>query len=394
MVAGIAAAGAVGTLAVAGLVGMDGAEILHLGQALAPVAAVTVVLAVVAGRALSRTSLVERFVGVVLVAVVVTLANLLVLTSQMFVSDHDAALMSVLLVYALGAGVAIAVATARVSRSAIRHLDVTARDLGRGNLDARVGALDGGPELDALGSSLDAMADRLERARTAERQAEAMRRDLIATMSHDLRTPLSSLRAMIEAVDEGLVDDPATIRRYASEMRRSVEQLGTLVDDLFELTQLDVARIFGEPASSRVGEVVRRAIDAVELEVSLKNLTVDTELGGAVDAPCSPRVARVLQNLLSNAVRHTPADGTIRVTATREPSHIQIAVEDDGTGIAQEDLPHVFEPFFRADPARSGGGAGLGLTLAERIVEALGGRIGAENGPSSGARFWVELPLA
>ena len=237
------------------------------------------------------------------------------------------------------------------------------------------------------------MADRLEGARAGERRADAMRRDLIATMSHDLRTPLASLRAMVEAIDEGVVDDAATIRRYAFEMRRSVDQLVGLVDDLFELTQLDVEAVASEGASSCVEEVVQRAIAAVGLQAAQKNLAVRAELGSAIDARCSPRVARVLQNLLSNAVRHTPADGTVLVTASREASQVHIAVEDDGEGIAAEDLPHVFEPFYRADPARSGPGAGLGLTLAERIVVALGGRIWVESLSKTGSRFSVELPL-
>ena len=118
-----------------------------------------------------------------------------------------------------------------------------------------------------------------------------------------------------------------------------------------------------------------------------------TDLGGAEDTPCSPRLTRVLQNLLSNAVRHTPADGTVRVTAARANGRLALAVEDTGEGISSEDLPHVFEPFFRADAARSGVGAGLGLALAKRIVDALGGDISAESRPGAGSRFAVELPV-
>ncbi len=121
-------------------------------------------------------------------------------------------------------------------------------------------------------------------------------------------------------------------------------------------------------------------------------MSVVSELNGAGDAMCSPRVVRVLQNLLVNAVRHTPADGTIRVEAELTPGRVLIAVEDTGEGIASEDVSRIFDPFFRADPARSGPGAGLGLALAKRIVEALGGRISAGSGASAGARFAVELP--
>ena len=221
-----------------------------------------------------------------------------------------------------------------------------------------------------------------------------MRRDLITTISHDLRTPLASLRAMVEAVEDRVVDDPPSLARYASEMRRSVDQLVLMVDDLFELTQLDAGAIQVETRHARLDDVVRTAVAAVELQASEKGLELVQDLGLVGDAACSPRIARVLQNLLANAVRHTPADGTVTIEAGREGDRLRVAVEDTGEGIAPGDLPRVFEPFFRADPARSGPGAGLGLALAKRIVEALGGRISAESRPErAGSRFQVELPL-
>src|SRR5205823_4236060 len=119
---------------------------------------------------------------------------------------------------------------------------------------------------------------------------------------------------------------------------------------------------------------------------------LESDLGEAGDATCSPRLVRVLQTLLVNAVRHTPADGTVRVEARRSRDALQLSVQDTGEGIPPADLARVFEPFFRADAARSGGGAGLGLALAKRIVEALGGRIDVQSEPSTGSRFAVSLP--
>jgi signal transduction histidine kinase len=222
-----------------------------------------------------------------------------------------------------------------------------------------------------------------------------MRRDLIVTISHDLRTPLASLRAMVEAIDDGVVQDPEVVRRYATEMRRSVAQLATMIDDLFELTQLDAGAIRAETRRARLDDVVASAVAAIEYEARAKGLSIVTELGDAGEASCSPRLTRVVQNLLSNAVRHTPVDGSVHIGASLKNGRLRLAVEDSGEGIADADLPHVFEPFFRADPARSGPGAGLGLALAKRIVEALGGRIAAEPraGGRLGARVAVELPV-
>jgi signal transduction histidine kinase len=311
---------------------------------------------------------------------------------QMFVSNHDATLIAILLLYAIGAGIAAALVVARREGDAIRSVEVTAQRLGAGDLDARTGAVDAGPELGMLAATLDQMADRLRLALEREREADRMRRDLITTVSHDLRTPLASLRAMTEAIDDGMVDDPSTLRRYVEEMRRSVGQLSTMVDDLFELTQLDAGAIVTDGRRSRIGDIVGLALSSVEHQAREKGVTVVADLTAAGDARCSPRVVRVLQNLLVNALRHTPSDGTIRIEAELVDGRVMLAVEDSGEGFSPEDAPHLFEPFFRADPARSGPGAGLGLALAKRIVESLGGRISAERGASAGARFAVDLP--
>jgi signal transduction histidine kinase len=392
LVAIVAAAGGVASLIVGMVMGMPGSELLHLVGYLLPAAAVTVVAATLAGPLLDRASIRQRFVAIAVVAAAVSIANVVVLAMQMFVDDHDATLIAVLLLYAIGAGIAAALVVGSRASDAIRAVEATARRLGTGDLDARTGPIDAGPELATLAETLDEMAERLHRAQERERDADRMRRDLITTVSHDLRTPLASLRAMTEAIEDGVIDDPPTLRRYVAEMRRSVGQLGALVDDLFELTQLDAGVIVSDGRRSPLGELVDMAISSVEHQARDKGVRVVSDLAGAGEASCSPRVVRVLQNLLVNAVRHTPADGTIRVEAELTPGRVLIAVEDSGDGIALEDVPRIFDPFFRADPSRSGPGAGLGLALAKRIVEALGGRIWAGPGASAGARFAVELP--
>jgi signal transduction histidine kinase len=310
----------------------------------------------------------------------------------MFVNDHDATTLGVLFLYSTGTGVGAALALARARSRAVAQLAETARILGEGDLDARVGRLDGGPELDTLARTLDDMATQLHEAMERERRIEATRRDLVTAVSHDLRTPLSSLRAMVEAIDEGVIEDAPGLRRYAMEMRRSVSQLVSMVDDLFELVQIDAGAIESEAHRARLVEIVDSAVATVEVQAREKRLSVVTNLTGAEEAPCSPRMTRVLQNLLVNAVRHTPADGTVRVRASRSEDWLVVVVEDTGEGMAPEDLARVFEPFFRTDPARSGTGAGLGLALARRIVESLGGRIEAESRPAVGSRFSVQLP--
>jgi two-component system, OmpR family, sensor histidine kinase SaeS len=389
---GLAAVGFVGAIAAGAAVGMGGSDLAHLAALILPALAVTVLATAIAWAGFSRTSIRVSTAAVAVVGAVVGLANMVALSSLMIVSGHDATLMAVLLVYAAAAGIGAALALGRARARAIDRLTRSARELGAGNLSTRIGPLGAGTELDTLARTLDEMAERLQDAMVREREVEATRRDLMTAISHDLRTPLASLRAMVEAVDDGVVHDGATLHRYSSEMRRSVMQLVTMVDDLFELAQLDARDIHAEAQRAKLAEVVGLAMDAVELQAQAKELVLRTDLGAERDTPCSPRLARVLQNLVANAVQYTPADGTVLIEATRRDGELEVAVEDTGEGIAPQDLPRIFEPFYRADPARSGPGAGLGLTLSKRIVESLGGCLDVRSA-HTGTRFSVRVPL-
>ena len=390
--ASIAFAGAVGTVLAGAVVGMDASELAHLAALIVPAFLVTVVAIAAARALLTKAALRQGMMTVAVVGAIAAIANLAVLARQMMLDQDDATTVAVLFLYAGGAGVGSALAVSRSHTRALERLTADARRLGDGDLDARIGPLGAGPELDALARTLDEMASRLQSAQEIERRAEQTRRDLVTAVSHDLRTPLASLRAMVEAIDDGVIDDPKTLQRYAAEMRRSIGQLVAMVDDLFELVQLDAGAIQAETHRARLGEIVGSAVALVEPQALEKGLALEAELNGAEDAPCSPRLARVVQNLLVNAIRHTPADGTVRIEAHRSRQTLELAVADTGEGIAPEDLDRVFDPFFRTDPARQGSGAGLGLALTKRIVEALGGRIEAESEPASGSRFAVTLP--
>lgn len=227
-----------------------------------------------------------------------------------------------------------------------------------------------------------------------ERALEARRRDLMVAVSHDLRTPLAALRAMVEAVEDGVVEDPATLRRYLGEIRAATTALVELVDDLFELSRLDAGALEAEVERATVGEVVERAISVCDAPAAEKRLRIETEIGDAAALACSPHLTRVVQNLVSNAIRHTPADGTVVVRADRPGGGLRLTVEDEGEGIPAEALERVFEPFWRGDASRNGDGAGLGLALASRIVESLGGQILVQSEPRRGSRFAVILPSA
>jgi signal transduction histidine kinase len=389
---GVAVAGAAATLGVGAIAGMPGGELGHLGLLLAPAIALTTAATAIAARLVARFSLRSRLLAVALVAALVGLANLAALAALMSVSNHDAAQIAVLLLYSMAAGVSAALVTARASRAALERLAATAARLAEGDLKARTGDLRAGPELDALAAALDEMAARLDDSIERERAADAQRRNLIIAVSHDLRTPLAGLRAMVEAIDDRVVEDIPTMRRYAAEMQIAVDSLVALVDDLFELVRLEAGAIQTASRQARLDEVVQSALAACDAQATEKGLALETRLSGAGAVPCSAQMTRVVQNLLQNAIRHTGADGTVRVEARRTDGRLEIVVQDSGEGIEQAAMKRIFEPFWRGDAARSGDGSGLGLALAKRIVEALGGRIDVESRPAEGSRFAVILP--
>ncbi len=393
LVLAVALAGAAGSLAAGAASGMHRSALAHLAGLLIPATVVTVVTVAATGPLLIRAGVRSRLLAVSMIGTLTAVANLVVLAALMFVEGHDVVSLAVLVVYSAAAGAGAAFVAGRSTSAAVGRLARTARALAEGELGARVGPLDAERELVSLGADLDRMAGRLQQAVERVREVESRRRDLVVAVSHDLRTPLASLRAMVEAVDDGVVEDLPTLRRYSAEMRRSVGTLSTLVDDLFELVQLDAGAIERETQRARVEDVIRAALEACRAGADAKRLDVRTAISAA-GAWCSPRMIRVLQNLLVNAIRHTPPDGTITIEAERRPGSLLLAVADTGEGVPEEARDRIWEPFWRGDPARAEPGSGLGLTLSKRIVEALGGTIEAGSGEPVGARFAVTLPSA
>ena len=387
----IAALGATATLAI-GLGTFGAGEVAELALLMLVAIVLSAIATAIAIPRLARASLRVRLISIAAFATLVGFANLIVLSLLMLVDTHVATVLAVLLVYSTAAAVGAALATARATSEPLARVAQTARRLAAGDLEARTGPVAAGEEIDALALSLDEMADRLASSLEREREAEAQRRSLVTAVSHDLRTPLSGLRAMIEAIEDGVADDPATVRRYVNEMGSSVDSLVELVDDLFELVQLDAGAIQAETERARVEEVVGSALAACEAQASTKGLVVQARIDGVAEIPCSPRLTRVVQNLLQNAIRHTPSDGTVVIEASHCERELELAVVDDGDGIDGAALDRVFDPFWRGDSARASDGSGLGLALAKRIVETLGGSIAVESDTASGSRFAVLVP--
>jgi signal transduction histidine kinase len=225
--------------------------------------------------------------------------------------------------------------------------------------------------------------------------AERMRRELIAAVSHDLRTPITSLRLLTDAIADDVVDD-ATRRAYLAQMGTHVNALSGLIDDLFELSRLEAGEIAWSLEHVRLDELVGETVEAMRVQADARHVRVLTELPpGLRPAQADPeKLQRVLFNLIQNAIRHTPADGSVVVRAAPAGDVVEIEVADTGAGIAADDRDRIFEPFFRggADAARSSNGAGLGLAISRAIVEAHGGRIWLADAPA-GTSVRFSLPV-
>jgi signal transduction histidine kinase len=249
--------------------------------------------------------------------------------------------------------------------------------------DLTVRAPESGPaEVADLAASFNEMASSLE-------QLFDARRELVAWASHDLRTPLANMQAMLEALEDGLVTSEASV----PVLREQVGVLSTLVDDLFELARIDAGALTLELREALLEPVVESCLRGVEADARRRGVGLAATIPGDVSARCEPeKVERVLFNLLTNALRHTPSDGSVAVRVEQVEREVMVSVEDTGTGLDEEARARMFDRFWRGDPARSARGAGLGLAIARGIVEAHGGRIWAEEREGGGARVCFTLP--
>ncbi len=352
-------------------------------EIVAPLGVVTVLASEwIAGRRWGGLG--RRFGAVAALAALQLAIAVALFVELMFVSRHDA-LMTVLLA-AYAAALALWAAR-RMGRLALDDLDAVRATLdavGEGRRDVRTG-LDGGDEIARLGRDVDAMVGRLDR----EEQA---RRTLFAAVSHDLRTPITALGLLATAIDDAVVDD-AKRREYAARMSTHVDALGALIDDLFELTRLQSGELTWTMEHVRVDELLHDAVEAMRPAADAGSVAVVTELRPGLGAPRGnpAQLQRVLFNLIQNAIRHTPPDGSVTVRAETVGGAVEVEVADTGGGIVPEARERVFEPFYRADAARHEPGAGLGLAIARAIVEAHGGAIWLEDAPV-GTRVRFRLP--
>ena len=334
-------------------------------------------------------------IGGYVLASLLTFLNVWMTARLMFASQHDLLLATVLLLFAGGIAIALGFFLTTDLTDRIRRLEQAAQSIAEGNLDTRTSE-DGQDEISDLAHSFNQMADQLQAAEWKKREVENLRRDLIAWISHDLQTPLTSIRAILEALADGMVDDPITVQRYLNTAQKDVAALSSLIDDLFQMAQLDAGGLTLDQANNSISDLVSDTLESFSEQASRKNI----RLQGSVEPDIDPvwmdaqRIGRVLNNLVRNALQYTPPGGSVEVRVTSQNQGVLVEVSDTGEGIPGKDLHNVFDQFYRGEKSRNRatGGAGLGLAIARGIVEAHGGEINVRSSSEQGTCFAFTIP--
>jgi signal transduction histidine kinase len=343
-------------------------------------------------RLLRRASLRLSIQASGAVPVLAIVAGTLGTARAMFLSQHD---LGVVVMVCMIAGViagAFGWLLGRQVESGSMALRQAARSLGDEAGLFRPPVLPLAAEFAALSRELTDTGAKLAESRARERALEQSRRQLVAWVSHDLRTPLAGLRAMAEALEDGLAADPP---RYHKQMRAEAERLATLVDDLFMLSRIHAGALHLSPDQIALDDLVSDVLASTEALARQRGIRLEGRAAGQVTVSADPReLSRALTNLLANAIRHTQPGGAVYVEARPENGHALLAVADGCGGIPEADLPHVFDLAWRGTDARSpapGGGGGLGLAIVRGVVEAHRGTVGVVN-TGAGCCFEMRLP--
>ncbi|MEV8268403.1 HAMP domain-containing sensor histidine kinase [Microbacterium sp. NPDC076911] len=382
---------------------MTGPELMH-------VAGLALVITLIVGGAavlllivLRRASLIVQVLVLVFAAIVGVILSIVGASWQMYISAHD---LTVAVNAAVISGVVSLVLVAGLGAVVVRNaksLSVAARRIGEGERVDAVGPQSVG-ELTALAGELVAMSAKLEESREREHRIEESRRELVAWIAHDLRTPLAGIMSMAEALEDELAADP---QRYHRQMREQVSRLSAMVDDLFELSKIDSGSLRLSFEEVSLYDVISDTVaDLRPISVG-REIRIESESGATVIVRADPReLSRAVSNLLVNAIQHTPEGSPITVAASVTEGRACVAVIDTGGGIDEEDLARVFDPGWRGATARTpqpqetsamypmrSSGAGLGLAIVRGIAAAHEGEVTVRNVPG-GCRFDLILPRA
>jgi signal transduction histidine kinase len=374
---------------------VTGDHALELAAIAGATAAVASGVGALALQVVRRRTIGAQVVVVALSAIGAIAIGVRVAAHRMLVSNDDVAVLDVALASAGAVAVAGSLVLGRRVGRAEASLVAIARHVGDSASICRTPA-DAPRELARLARELDETSTRLRDARVREQVLDQSRRELVAWVSHDLRTPLAGIRAIAEALEDGVVVDDQGMQQYFRTLREETARLAKLVDDLFELSRAQAGVIPLRLERISLTDLVSDALAGARPIACAKGVVLEghAHVSRLEVVASAPELLRVLRNVLENAIRHTPADGTVVIDVGGAADRAYVDVADSGGGIPDLDLPRVFDVAFRGEPSRSSrDGSGLGLAIARSLVEAHHGDISVCN-DNGGARFTITLPLA
>ncbi len=378
------------------MTGIDWPTLLQAAEDVAGVALASAAAGLLIVRLLAWRSMATLLFVVAAVVIVSSAVGVGIVAHQMLVMQQDVNVVVVVVTLAALAGLAVALILGRQVTRASRVLLNAVRDVGSiGYYEPPKARL--AVEFETLSDELAAAHEKIAESRTRERALEASRRELVAWVSHDLRTPLAGLRAMAEALEDGVVVDFETVTTYHTQIRREADRLSAMIDDLFELARIHAGALRLSRRLVGLDDLVAEALASTEPLARAKGVRLrGSSVRGLPVLVDADEFGRALRNLVTNAIRHTPSEGLVEVQGDVHRGMACVSVVDACGGIPEEALPRVFDVAFRAETARTPGpdnNAGLGLSIARGIVEAHAGQIAVQN-MARGCQFVIRLPLA
>lgn len=365
----------------------------------------TGILISIASYSIYRSGLLQHFASlrwllllIVLFTVGVVLLNLWLLSRIMFISTHYFSIVTTMMFFAGLTAVGFGYFASKAMTERLFKLADAAGQVAQGDFSTRL-EVKGRDEIAHLTASFNAMARDLQTVDEQKRLLEQTRRDLVTWVSHDLRTPLTSMRVMLEALADGVIQDKETQDRYIQTSLQEIEHLSHLINDLFELAQLDVGHLQLDFFAVPLGELVSDTLASLNAKAQKKQIQLEGKIDEGIElVEIAPdKIQRVLKNLLDNAIKYSPAGARVAVHVQRpRAGMVQVDVQNTGISIAEETLPRLFESFYRGEKSRASSdderGTGLGLAIARGFIQAHGGEIWAESAAQTGTIFHFTIP--
>ncbi|GAB1421306.1 hypothetical protein MASR2M15_14620 [Anaerolineales bacterium] len=343
-------------------------------------------------------SLQRSLLLVIVFTILMLLITIWIVSAYTYINQNYLTLTSTMLVFSGLAAISFSFFVSRGITDRLHHLSHAATQLADGHLDVRLD-IEGNDEITSLMETFNIMAHNLEILDQQKQAMESNRRDFVAWVSHDLRTPLTSMRVMMEAMADGIITDAETIHRYHDNSLREIEHMSRLIDDLFELAQIDIGHVQIEKELTCIPDLISDTIGSMNPKATQKNLYLEGSVDKGIDSieMAPDKIQRVLYNLLENAIAYTPEGQNVRVNASLQDQTILFEVNNTGVVIPPNILPNLFDSFFRGESSRArlngDRGTGLGLAIAKGFVEAHQGKIWVESNLQQGTSFFFTLPI-